>query len=82
MELAWLVPALPLAAFAVIGLLTLRYANLSSFINILAIGGSCAIAWMLFFRVLGGEPPFEHVVSVVIVNTAHITQIVPLVTLA
>jgi hypothetical protein len=29
-----------------------------------------------------GEPPFEHVVSVVIVNTAHITQIVPLVTLA
>ncbi|HYU18570.1 MAG TPA: NADH-quinone oxidoreductase subunit L [Chloroflexota bacterium] len=60
MELAWLVPALPLAAFAVIGLLTLRYANLSSFINILAIGGSCAIAWMLFFRVLGGEPPFEQ----------------------
>ena len=29
-----------------------------------------------------GEPPFEHVVSVVIVNTAHITQLVPLVTLA
>ena len=29
-----------------------------------------------------GEPPFEHVVSVVIINTAHITQIVPLVTLA
>jgi hypothetical protein len=29
-----------------------------------------------------GEPPFEHVVSVVIVNTAHITQILPLVTLA
>ena len=29
-----------------------------------------------------GEPPFEHVVSVVIVNTAHISQIVPLVTLA
>jgi hypothetical protein len=28
------------------------------------------------------EPPFEHVVSVVIVNTAHITQLVPLVTLA
>ena len=28
------------------------------------------------------EPPFEHVVSVVIVNTAHITQMVPLVTLA
>jgi len=30
----------------------------------------------------GGEPPFEHVVSVVIVNTAHVSQIVPLVTLA
>ena len=29
-----------------------------------------------------GEPPFEHVVSVVIVNSAHIAQIVPLVTLA
>src|SRR5256885_913911 len=29
-----------------------------------------------------GEAPFEHVVSVVIVNTAHITQMMPLVTLA
>lgn len=29
-----------------------------------------------------GEPPFEHVVSVAIVNTAHIAQVVPLVTLA
>jgi hypothetical protein len=29
-----------------------------------------------------GEPPFEHVVSVVIVNTAHVTELVPLVTLA
>lgn len=29
-----------------------------------------------------GEPAFEHVVSVVIINTAHVTQIVPLVTLA
>jgi hypothetical protein len=29
-----------------------------------------------------GEPPFEHVVSVMIVNTAHIAQITPLVTLA
>jgi hypothetical protein len=29
-----------------------------------------------------GEPPFEHVVSVVIVNTAHVAQIVPLITLA
>jgi hypothetical protein len=28
------------------------------------------------------EPPFEHVVSVVIVNTAHVTQLQPLVTLA
>lgn len=28
------------------------------------------------------DPPFEHVVSVVIVNTAHVTQMVPLVTLA
>jgi len=29
-----------------------------------------------------GEPPFEHVVSVVLVNAAHISKIVPLVTLA
>jgi len=29
-----------------------------------------------------GEPPFEHVVSVVIVNTAHVSRIVPLVALA
>jgi hypothetical protein len=29
-----------------------------------------------------GEPPFEHVVSVVIVNSTHVAQIVPLVTLA
>ncbi len=29
-----------------------------------------------------GEPPFEHVVSVVIVNTAHVTSLTPLITLA
>ena len=29
-----------------------------------------------------GDPPFEHVVSVAIVSTAHIAKIVPLVTLA
>lgn len=29
-----------------------------------------------------GEPPFEHVVSVVIVNSAHINEMKPLVTLA
>lgn len=29
-----------------------------------------------------GEPPFEHVVSVVLVNAIHVSQIVPLVTLA
>jgi len=29
-----------------------------------------------------GDPPFEHVVSVVIVNTAHVTALVPLFTLA
>ena len=29
-----------------------------------------------------GDPPFEHVVSVAIVNAAHVAQIVPLVTLA
>jgi hypothetical protein len=29
-----------------------------------------------------GEPPFEHVVSVVIINSAHVTNLVPLFTLA
>ena len=29
-----------------------------------------------------GDPPFEHVVSVAIVNTAHVRHIVPLMTLA
>jgi hypothetical protein len=29
-----------------------------------------------------GDPPFEHVVSVVIVNTAHVGSLTPLVTLA
>jgi len=29
-----------------------------------------------------GEPAFEHVVSVVIVNTAHVTSLVPLISLA
>ena len=29
-----------------------------------------------------GDPSFEHVVSVVIVNSVHVTQIVPLITLA
>src|SRR5215210_7904917 len=55
MELAWLIPALPLAAFAIIGLITLRHANLSSYVTIAAIGIACAISWSLFFRVLAGE---------------------------
>ncbi len=55
MELAWLIPALPFAAFGIIGLVTRRNAELSSFVTIVAIAASCAIAWLLFFRVLGGE---------------------------
>ena len=34
------------------------------------------------YRLHTGPPPFEHVVSVVIVNAAHVSSIVPLVTLA
>src|SRR5918994_839732 len=55
MELAWLIPLLPFAAFAIIGILTIRQAELSSFITIAAIAASCAISWMLFFRTLAGE---------------------------
>src|SRR5215210_6261197 len=55
MELAWLIPALPFAAFAIVGLFTRRYANLSSFLVILATAVACAISYMLFFRVMAGE---------------------------
>ena len=55
MELAWLVPALPLAAFAIIGLFTRRQAELSGWLSVLAIAASCAISWLIFFRVMAGE---------------------------
>ena len=55
MELAWLIPLLPFAAFAIVGLFTRRSGTLSSFIVILATAASCAISYMLFFRVMAGE---------------------------
>ncbi|MDP8923854.1 MAG: NADH-quinone oxidoreductase subunit L [Chloroflexota bacterium] len=55
MELAWLVPALPFAAFAIVGLFLLRAANLASFLVIGATAASCAISYLLFFRVMAGE---------------------------
>ncbi len=59
MELAWLIPVLPFAAFAVIGLFLRRQAELAGWLSVLAIAASCAIAWLLFFRMLGGAPPYE-----------------------
>ncbi|MFN8521536.1 MAG: NADH-quinone oxidoreductase subunit L [Chloroflexota bacterium] len=61
MEIAWLIPALPLAAFAIIGIFTRRYAEGSSWLAIIAVGISCAISWTLFFRVLGGESYEAHI---------------------
>ena len=44
MELAWLIPALPFAAFAIVGLFTRRLADLSSYLVILATAAACAIS--------------------------------------
>src|SRR5215207_4435022 len=58
--LAWLIPLLPFAAFAVVGIFTQRLHALSSFIVIGATAVSCAIAWMIFLQVMGGAAPAEH----------------------
>src|SRR5919206_2178784 len=55
LALAWLIPALPFAAFAIVGMFLQRQHELSSWLVILATAVACAISWMIFFRVLGGE---------------------------
>ena len=55
-NLAWLVPVLPMAAFAVIGLFTLRAGKLSSTLALAAIGLAAVISYSIFFGLLGGAP--------------------------
>jgi len=52
--LAWLIPLLPFAAFAIVGIFTQRLHAFSSFLVIAATAVSCAISWMIFFQVMGG----------------------------
>ncbi len=58
--LAWLIPALPFAAFAIVGMFTQRRREPSAWLVIAATAVACAISWMIFFRVLGGETSIEH----------------------
>jgi NADH-quinone oxidoreductase subunit L len=58
--LAWLIPALPFAAFAIIGIFTQRAKEPSALLMILATAVACAFSWMIFFRVLGSDITIEH----------------------
>ncbi|MBI2862433.1 MAG: NADH-quinone oxidoreductase subunit L [Chloroflexi bacterium] len=55
LELAWLVPVLPLAAMVVVALFTLRQPRLSGIIIILSIFGSFLLSLSFLPRVLAGE---------------------------
>src|SRR5215217_2737408 len=55
--LAWLIPLLPFAAFAIVGLFMQRLHVLASLLVIAATAVSCAISWMIFLQVLGGAAP-------------------------
>jgi NADH-quinone oxidoreductase subunit L len=59
-SLAWLIPALPFAAFAIVGLFTQRKHELSAWLVILATAVSCVFAWLIFFQVLGGAADYHH----------------------
>jgi NADH-quinone oxidoreductase subunit L len=58
--LAWLIPLLPFAAFAVVGIFTQRLHALSSFIVIAATAVSCAISWMILLQVMNGAAPADN----------------------
>jgi NADH-quinone oxidoreductase subunit L len=55
-QLAWLILLAPAIAFVLIGLFTLRWKNLSSFITIAAIGLSFVLSWLVLFSVGAGAP--------------------------
>src|SRR5262245_16795799 len=58
--LAWLIPLLPFAAFAIVGIFLQRQHVLASLLVIAATAASCAISWMIFVQVLGGAAPADH----------------------
>ncbi|MCC7372347.1 MAG: NADH-quinone oxidoreductase subunit L [Chloroflexi bacterium] len=60
LSLAWLIPLLPFAAFAIVGLFTQRKGELSSWLVIAATAVSCAISWMIFSQVHGGAASAAH----------------------
>ena len=59
-SLAWLIPVLPFAAFAIVGLFLQRKHEPSAWLVILATAGSCVISWLIFFQVLGGAADHHH----------------------
>src|SRR3954468_18374835 len=58
--LAWLIPLLPFAAFAIVGMFLQRAHVLASLLVILATAVSCAISWTIFLQVMGGAAPADH----------------------
>jgi NADH-quinone oxidoreductase subunit L len=60
LELAWLIPTLPFLAFAIVGMFTQRYHELSSWLVILATAVSGVISYWIFFQVVGGVAPPDH----------------------
>jgi NADH-quinone oxidoreductase subunit L len=59
-SLAWLIPALPFAAFVIVGLFLQKKHELASWVVILATAIACVFAWMIFFQVLGGAADHHH----------------------
>jgi NADH-quinone oxidoreductase subunit L len=53
-NLAWLIPLLPGAAFAVIGLFMRRQKGLSAALSILAVALAAALSYAIFFEVMAG----------------------------
>jgi NADH-quinone oxidoreductase subunit L len=62
-ELAWLVPALPLAAWAVILLVGKRLPDGGAPVGILAVAIGCVISLTILFGVIGGADPYHAAVE-------------------
>jgi NADH-quinone oxidoreductase subunit L len=62
-ELAWLVPALPLAAWAVILLVGKRLPDGGAPVGILAVAAGCVISLTILFGVIGGADPYHAAVA-------------------
>src|SRR5436190_10459807 len=60
LPLAWLIPALPFLAFAIVGMFFQRLHVLASLLVIAATAISCVISWMIFLQVMAGAAPTDH----------------------